>query len=123
MFFPPVSADTDTDPMRQHSAPMTVKINVGSLSLAEKLNDRNIRLHFSVKLNVRSLSLTAEVNDRIIGLRLYVKTDVGSLCLAEEVNDRNIGYASAHPSKYCRYRCFADVAKYRPDTMSDAIIG
>ena len=70
MFFPPVSADTDTDPMRRHSAPMTVKINVGSLSLAEKLNDRNIRLRLSVKLNVGSFSLTAEVNDRIIGLRL-----------------------------------------------------
>ena len=54
------------------SAPMKVKINVGSLSLglAEKLNDGNIRLRLSVKLNVGSFSLMAEVNDHIIGLRL-----------------------------------------------------
>ena len=57
------------------------------------------------------------------GFHLRVTPLVGSMYLAEEVNDCNIGYASAHPSKFCQYRCFADVAKYLPDTMSDPIIG
>ena len=68
---------------------LTVNINVGSLSLAEEMNDPNIRLRLMV-INVGSLSFAAEVNDRNIRLRLTVKLNVGSLSLAEEVNDCNI---------------------------------
>ena len=46
---------------------MMVKLNVGSLSLAEKLNDSHIRFCLSVKLNVGILSLTAEVNEVTVG--------------------------------------------------------
>ena len=55
-----------------------------------KINDRKIWLRLMVKLNVGSLPLAEEINADIILLSLTVKINVGSLSLAEEVNDRNI---------------------------------
>ena len=64
---------------------------------------RNIRLRLTVKLNVGSLSLVEEVNDPNIRLCLTVKINVGSLSLAAEVNDLNIHrYTGSRPGQLCR---------------------
>ena len=68
---------------------LTVKINVGSLSLAEEVNDPNIWLRLMV-INVGRLSKSGEVNADNIRLCLTVKLNDGSLSLAAEVNDCNI---------------------------------
>ena len=48
---------------------MTLKINVGCLSLASEMNDGNIRLRMTLKINVGCLSLASEMNDGNIRLR------------------------------------------------------
>ena len=50
---------------------MTLKINVGYLSLASEMNGGNIRLH--MMLNVGCLSLTSEMNGGNIRLRMTLK--------------------------------------------------
>ena len=41
---------------------MTLKINVGCLSLASEMNGGNIRVRMTLRINVGCLSLTSEVN-------------------------------------------------------------
>ena len=41
---------------------MTLKINVGCLSLASEMNGGNIRLRMTLKINVGCLSLASEIN-------------------------------------------------------------
>ena len=41
---------------------MTIKVNVGRLSLASEMNGGNIRLRMTVKINVGCLSLASEMN-------------------------------------------------------------
>ena len=41
---------------------MTLKINVGCLSLASEMNGGNIRLRMTLKINVGCLSLASEMN-------------------------------------------------------------
>ena len=49
---------------------MTLKINVGSLSLASEMNGGNIRLRMMLKINVGCLSLASEMNGGNIRLRM-----------------------------------------------------
>ena len=49
---------------------MTLKINVGRLSLASEMNGGNIRLRMTLKINVGCLSLASEMRDGIIRLRM-----------------------------------------------------
>ena len=48
---------------------MTLKINVGCLSLASEINGSNIRLRMTLKINVGRLSLASEINDGTIRLQ------------------------------------------------------
>ena len=59
--------------MAQNSAPMTLKINVGCLSLASEMNGANIRLRMTLKINVGCLSLASEMNGANIRLRMTLK--------------------------------------------------
>ena len=61
---------------------MTLKINVGCLSLASEMNDGNIRL---AKINVGCLSLASEMNDGNIRLRMTLKINIGSLSFTLEM--------------------------------------
>ena len=85
------------------------------------IDQSRVALLFLKSVNVGSLSLMVKVNDRNIWLRFKVKLDAWSLYLAEKVNDHNIGNASAHPSKYCWYWCFCRCGKIsaRFDVRSD----
>ena len=49
---------------------LTLKINVGCLSLASEMNGGNIRLRMTLKINVGCLSLASEMNGGNIRLRL-----------------------------------------------------
>ena len=55
---------------------MTLKINVGCLSVASEMNGGNIRLRMT-KINVGCLSLASEMNGGNIRLRMTVKINVG----------------------------------------------
>ena len=52
---------------------MTLKINVGCLSLASEMNDGNTRLRMTLKINIGSLSFTLEMKYGFIWLRLPPK--------------------------------------------------
>ena len=69
---------------------MTLKINVGCLSLASEMNGANIRLRMTLKINVGCLSLASEMNGGNIRLRMTLKINVGCLSLASEMNGANI---------------------------------
>ena len=69
---------------------MTLKINVGCLSLASEMNGANIRLRMTLKINVGCLSLASEMNGANIRLRMTLKINVGCLSLASEMNGGNI---------------------------------
>ena len=49
---------------------MTLKINVGCLSLVSEMNDSS---SYDAKINVGCLSLTSEMNDGNIRLRMTLK--------------------------------------------------
>ena len=57
---------------------MTLKINVGCLSLASEINGGNIRLRMTLKINVGRLSLASEMNGGNIRLRMTLKGEVQS---------------------------------------------
>ena len=54
------------------------------------MNDGNNRLGMTLKINVGCLSLTSEMNDGNNRLRMMLKTNVGCLSLASEMNGGNI---------------------------------
>ena len=55
-----------------------------------EMNDGNIRLRMTLKLNVGWLSLVSEMNGGNIRLRMTLKINVGCLSLASEMNGGNI---------------------------------
>ena len=55
---------------------MTLKINVGCLSLASEMNGGNIRLRMTLKINVGCLSFASEMNGGNIRLRMTQKSRV-----------------------------------------------
>ena len=55
---------------------MTLKINVGCLSLASEMNGGNIRLRMTLKINVGCLSFASEMNGGNIRLRMTQKNRV-----------------------------------------------
>ena len=57
---------------------MTLKINVGCLSLASEMNGGNIRLRMTLKINVGCLSFASEMNGGNIRLRMTQKTGLKS---------------------------------------------
>ena len=52
---------------------MTLKINVGCLSLASEMNGGNIWVRMTLRINVGCLSLTSEMNGGNIRLRMTLK--------------------------------------------------
>ena len=68
---------------------MTLKINVGCLSLASEMNGGNIRLRMTLKINVGCLSLASEMNGGNIRLRMTLKINVG--CLSQKRTFRFLG--------------------------------
>ena len=52
---------------------MTLKINVGRLSLVSEMNGGNIRPPYDAKINVGCLSLVSEMNGGNIRLRMTLK--------------------------------------------------
>ena len=63
---------------------------LGVCFLRSEMNDGNIRLRMTLKINVGCLSLTSEMNDGNIRLRKTLKINVGCLSLASEMNGGNI---------------------------------
>ena len=55
-----------------------------------KMNGGNIRLRMTLKINVGCLSLASEMNGTNIRLRMTLKINVGCLSLASEMNCGNI---------------------------------
>ena len=52
---------------------MTLKINVGCLSVASEMNGGNIRVRMTLRINVGCLSLTSEMNGSNIRLLMTLK--------------------------------------------------
>ena len=68
---------------------MTLKIDVGCLSLASEINGVNIRLRITLKINVGCVSLASEMNGGNIRRRMTLEINVGCLSLASEMNGAN----------------------------------
>ena len=68
---------------------------------------RKIRLRMTLKINVGCLSLASEMNDGNIQLRMTLKTNVGCLSLASEMNDGNIQLRMTGAKNKCRMFVFS----------------